>query len=145
MSGRNFDDVGCVVTSSASAEQRLTASWLGEASPLVSRLAAEILWVMNLFPSNIGPAAKQSAVREAWSWSGEELPQDHPLLDRLLLSGLGSGGPGFLAHHSRELRFFINSTREFKARDTDARRTLVSDPIGYATWLDQVPEKDTAS
>jgi 5-methylcytosine-specific restriction protein B len=31
---------------------------LAEASPLVPRLAAEMLWVMNLFPSNIGPAAK---------------------------------------------------------------------------------------
>jgi 5-methylcytosine-specific restriction enzyme B len=38
---------------------------LAEASPLVSRLAAEMLWVMNLFPSNIGPAAKQATVREA--------------------------------------------------------------------------------
>ncbi|MFK4511404.1 5-methylcytosine-specific restriction protein B [Bradyrhizobium daqingense] len=114
---------------------------LAKASPLVSKLAAEMLWVMNLFPSNIGPAAKQAAVREAWSWSGDELPQDHPMLDRFLLSGLGSGGPGFLAHRWRELRFFINSTRAFKARDTDARRALVSDPIGYATWLDEVPDE----
>lgn len=114
---------------------------LAKASPLVSRLAAEMLWVMNLFPSNIGPAAKQAAVREAWSWSGEELPQDHPMLDRFLLSGLGSGGPGFLAHRWRELRFFINSTRAFKARDANARRALVSDPIAYATWLDEVPDE----
>ena len=114
---------------------------LAEASPLVSRLAAEMLWVMNLFPSNIGPAAKEAAVREAWSWSGEELPRDHPMLDRFLLSGLGSAGPGFLAHRWRELRFFINSTRAFKARDTNARRALVSDPIRYATWLDQVPDE----
>jgi 5-methylcytosine-specific restriction protein B len=73
---------------------------LAEASPIVSKLAAEMLWVMNLFPSNIGPDAKQAAVRSAWSWSGEELPQYHPMLDRELLSGLGSAGPAFLAHRS---------------------------------------------
>src|SRR5215207_9182421 len=69
---------------------------LAEASPHACHLAAEMLWVMSLFPSNIGPDAKRSAIREAWSWSGEELPQDHPLLDRELLRGLGSAGPGFL-------------------------------------------------
>ena len=114
---------------------------LAGASPSVPKLAAEMLWVMNLFPSNIGPDAKQSAVRSAWSWSGEELPQDHPMLDRFLLGGLGSAGPAFLAHRWRELRFFINSTRAFKAQGTDARRALVSDPIRYATWLDQVPDE----
>lgn len=114
---------------------------LAEGSPLACQLAAEMLWLMNLFPSNIGPDAKRAAVREAWSWSGQELPQDHPLLDRELLSGLGSAGPGFLAHRWRELRFFINSMRAFKARNAEERRALVSDPFGFARWLDEVPDE----
>jgi 5-methylcytosine-specific restriction protein B len=114
---------------------------LAEASPQAQQLSAEMLGVMNLFPSNIGPEAKQAAVRHAWSWSGQELPQDHPMLNRELLSGLGSAGPGFLAHRWRELRFFINSMRAFKARNADDRRALVSHPFGFARWLDEVPDE----
>ena len=114
---------------------------LAEASPQAQQLSAEMLWVMNLFPSNIGPKAKQVAVREVWHWSGLELPHDHPMLDRELLSGLGSAGPGFLAHRWRELRLFINAMRAFKARSADERRALVSDPFGFASWLDGVPDE----
>jgi 5-methylcytosine-specific restriction enzyme B len=114
---------------------------LAEASPQAQQLSAEMLWVMSLFPSNIGAKAKQALVRHAWSWSGEELPQDHPMLNRELLSGLGSAGPGFLAHRWRELRFFINSMRAFKARSADERLALVSDPFGFARWLDEVPDE----
>jgi 5-methylcytosine-specific restriction protein B len=114
---------------------------LAEASPHACHLAAEMLWAMSLFPSNIGPDAKRAAVREAWGWSGQELPQDHPMLDRELLRGLGSAGPGFLAHRPRELRFFINSARAFKTRDVDERRALISDPWEFARWLDGVPDE----
>jgi 5-methylcytosine-specific restriction protein B len=114
---------------------------LAEASPLACQLAAEMLWLMNLFPSNIGPDAKRAAVTDAWSWSGEELPQDHPMLDREVLNGLGSAGPGFLAHRWRELRFFINSMRVFKALNAEERRALLSDPFGFAKWLDEIPDQ----
>ena len=114
---------------------------LAAASPESQQLSAELLWAMNLFPSNIGPAAKQAAVREAWNWSGQELPKDHPMLNRELLSGLGSAGPGFLADRWRELRFFINAMRAFKAITKDERRALVSDPFGFASWLDGVPDE----
>jgi 5-methylcytosine-specific restriction protein B len=114
---------------------------LAEASPETKQLSAEMLWVMGLFPSNIGPDAKRAAVREVWHWSGQDLPPDHPMLDRELLRGLGSAGPGFLAHRWRELRFLINSMRAFKARSSDERRALVSDPFGFASWLDGVPDE----
>jgi 5-methylcytosine-specific restriction protein B len=114
---------------------------LAEALPTTKQLSAEMLWVMNLFPSNIGPDAKQTAVRNAWSWSGEDLPQEHPMLDRELLSGLGSAGPGFLAHRWRELRFFINAMLAFKVLGAGERRALVSDPFGFARWLDAVPDE----
>ena len=114
---------------------------LAEASPQAQRLSAEMLWVMSLFPSNIGPKAKQALVRDAWSWSGEDLPQDHPMLNPVLLRGLGSAGPGFLAHRWRELRFFINSMRAFKARGVGDRRALALDAFGFARWLDDVPDE----
>jgi 5-methylcytosine-specific restriction protein B len=111
-----------------------------DASPHACKLVAEILWAMNLFPSNIGPDAKRAAILDAWSWSGQKLPQDHPMLDRSLLKGIGSAGPGFLAHRPRELRFFINATRNLKAIGEGERRTLLSEPWTFAQWLDAVPD-----
>jgi 5-methylcytosine-specific restriction enzyme B len=114
---------------------------LAEASSQCQQLSAEMLWVMNLFPSNIGAKVKANAVREAWNWSGQELPHDHPMLTHELLSGLGSAGPGFLAHRWRELRFLINSMRAFKALSAEDRRALMGDPFGFARWLDAVPDE----
>ena len=106
---------------------------LAEAAPQAQQLSAEMLWVMSLFPANIGHEAKQNLVRKVWSFSGQELPQDHPMLSPELLDGLGSAGPGFLAHRWRELRFFINCMRAFKTRSADQRRELLSDPFGFAS------------
>jgi len=44
-----------------------------DASPMACQLVAEMLWAMNLFPSNIGPDSKRDAIRDAWSWSGDTL------------------------------------------------------------------------
>jgi 5-methylcytosine-specific restriction enzyme B len=114
---------------------------LAEALPSASKLAAEMLWVMSLFPSNIGPDAKWEAVSDAWSWSGEALAQDHPMLDRELLRGFGSAGPGFLAHRPRELRFLINAMRSFKSKDAEQRSALLADSCEFATWLDGIPDE----
>jgi len=110
------------------------------ASAHACKLVAEMLWAMNLFPSNIGPDAKRAAVVDAWGWSGQKLPLDHPMLDRDLLRGIGSAGPGFLAHRPRELRFFINATRKLKSAGEGERKVLLSEPWTFAQWLDDVPD-----
>lgn len=112
-----------------------------DASPMACQLVAEMLWAMNLFPSNIGPDSKRNAIRDAWSWSGEPLPDDHKLIDRELLKGLGSAGPGFLAHRPLEVRFFINAMIAFKSLSDTERRALLDDPWRFAEWLDAVPDK----
>lgn len=108
---------------------------------MACQLVAEMLWAMNLFPSNIGPDSKRDAIRDAWSWSGETLPDDHELIDRELLKGLGSAGPGFLAHRPREVRFFINAMVAFKSLSDTDRRGLLDDPWRFAEWLDAVPDE----
>lgn len=112
-----------------------------DASPHASQLVAEMLWVMNLFPSNIGPDSKRAAIKEAWSWSGEALPDDHDLIGRELLKGVGSAGPGFLAHRPRELRFFINAMRAFKVLAEAERFALLDDAWRFAEWLGAVPDE----
>ena len=43
-------------------------------------LMAEMMWVLLLFPSNIGAENKRQHVQEIWSWSEETLPTDSPML-----------------------------------------------------------------
>lgn len=112
-----------------------------DASPRACRLVAEMLWAMNLFPSNIGPVSKRDAIRDVWSWSGHVLSDDHELIDRGTLKGLGSAGPGFLAHRPREVRFFIHAMIAFKAFSVDERRALLDDAWRFAEWLDAVPDE----
>lgn len=111
-----------------------------EGSPSACQLVAEMLWAMGLFPSNIGPDAKRHQVMTAWSWSGAQLSPDHPMLERNLLRGVGSAGPGFLAHRQRELRFLINATSALKRLPTAKRQTLCGDAWAFAQWLQDVPD-----
>ncbi|MEC3947568.1 hypothetical protein [Sphingobium sp. HWE2-09] len=105
------------------------------------QLVAEMLWVLNLFPSNLGSSSKITAINVAWGWSGEPAPKDHEMLAPSLLEGLGSAGVGFLAHRPRELRYLINATLAFKEKPIDDRRALLDDPWEFAQWLDDVPDE----
>lgn len=46
---------------------------IGKAGPEVIRLAAEILCVYFLFPSNVGGARKRQVVNEVLGWAGESI------------------------------------------------------------------------
>lgn len=113
---------------------------LANASADACRLMAELLWILNLFPSNIGPSSKRETYQRVWEWSNSPLGNDNPLLDDKLLSGLGSAGPGFLTHRPREVRFLINAAREFKSFDAAKRKVLLANPWDFAQWLDDVPD-----
>lgn len=113
---------------------------LANASPDACRLMAEVLWALNLFPSNIGPGRKRETFQEVWRWSGASIGDDNQLLADAVLLGLGSAGPGFLAHRPREVRFLINAARELKSFDAAERETLLTNPWDFAQWLDDVPD-----
>lgn len=107
---------------------------IGLGSPGCKQLAAECLWIMRLFPSNIGAARKRETVREVWQWSGETLGE-HPLLYDSVLDGLGSSGTAFLTLHWLELVFIITAMRDFKRRDSASREVIASDPWAFADWV----------
>ena len=62
---------------------------LSGGSPQCRQLMAELLWLLMLFQSNIGPEKKMENVSEAWSWSGTPLPDDVPMLADAVIGGLG--------------------------------------------------------
>ncbi|WP_105381369.1 McrB family protein [Neorhizobium alkalisoli] len=112
------------------------------ASPSTCKLLAEILWILYLFPINMGPRAKRDPIRDVWGWSGEALlgNQADLFLSDEVLRGLGSGGPGFMNHRPRELGFFIRAMISFKALHNGERAVILDDPWTFATWLDSVPD-----
>lgn len=50
---------------------------LSACSPECRQLMAETIWLLLLFPSNIGATKKRENVHEVWSWSGSTLDEKH--------------------------------------------------------------------
>ena len=90
------------------------ASWNRPLGP-AKQLAAEILWFLLLFPSNIGGAKKRQNVLEVWSWSGESLNSSHPMLV-LLDHGIGSAGQAFNQRRDLEIAFAIRLSSRQQSR-----------------------------
>lgn len=109
--------------------------------PFVKQLAAEMLWLMFLCPSNMGAVKKRSTISTIWEWSAEELPSSaSAFLSDATLDGIGSAGPGFNNHRWRELTFCINTMLRFKRLPVAERKRLVADGWEFAKWLSDVPD-----
>lgn len=108
------------------------------ASPSAIRLMAELLWLLQLFPSNVGAHSKRDLVRSVWSWSGEDLDPTHPGLGDEVLGGLGSGGVGFNNHRWREIRFLLKAMLEAKRMPRERLDEVVATPWSFSDWLDAV-------
>jgi hypothetical protein len=104
----------------------------------VKQLSAEILWLLLLFPSNIGGPTKRRNVTEVWSWSGQSLDNSHPLL-ALLDHGVGSAGQAFSQRRDLEITFAIRLTENWK-RTKANWKDLIEDPWGFGAWLDGIPD-----
>lgn len=112
---------------------------LSGGSPQCHQLMAELMWALNLFPSNIGSDSKRRTVTEIWSWSGVTLQPDHPYLSDAVLVGIGSAGTAFNTHRWREVSFAINILRELRSRDVSDQRQILTDPWRFIEWLQMQP------
>lgn len=99
------------------------------------RLAAEMLWVMMLFPTNFGRETKVEKVRSVWEGSGESLPESS-LLNEPLAEGIGSVGPGFINHQAQELTYLIGKVSEWKAIEVPERRRILGGPEALCGFLE---------
>lgn len=112
---------------------------LAGASASSVRMMAELMWGLNLFPSNIGPTKKRATVIEIWSWSGETLSPSNPLLADEVLGGIGSAGTAYNTHKWREVAFLITSLRALRALEPSEQRDIFTDGQKFVEWLDQQP------
>lgn len=101
-------------------------------------LASEILWLLYLFPSNIGFAKKRQNIANVWNWTGNPLIVEQDLLADNVLSGIGSGGPGFNNHIWREFLFAIVLCDELLSMPEEKRRTILEAADPFASWLDAI-------
>ena len=110
---------------------------LEPASPATKKLAAEMLWVMYLLVSEsaMGAETKRFQIRQVWAWSGEEIPEDHPMLGDVLAKGVSHPGTAYNTHRWREFSFFITMMEEWKELSSERRARLLSHPWEYAEWL----------
>jgi hypothetical protein len=112
-----------------------------DASPSAQQLMAEMLWALLLFPSNTSAKTKRQQVRDVWALSGDQLPEDVPLLADRVLIGIGSGGPGFNNYRWLELAFLITLTADFKRLPVAERRRNLSNYDAFLGWIAGVPQE----
>lgn len=109
-------------------------------APDVKQLAAEMLWVMLLCPSNIRADKKREGVHRIWRWSGSEVPSEVRWLSDEVLEGVGSSGTSFNTNRWRELTFFIRTMLAFKRCSPEEQQAILANGWQFAQWLETIPE-----
>jgi 5-methylcytosine-specific restriction protein B len=117
-------------------------SQLTDASSDAKILAAEMMWVMMLCPSNIGAAKKVTNIQEIYQWSGETLDAGNDLLSDLVLQGAGSAGTAFNNLRWKELVYFIKIAQALFSLDSEQRRELFSEGWKFCGWLESIPDNE---
>ena len=106
------------------------------------KLAAEILYVLNLCPTNTGQAKKREIVKEVYEWSGSELDLNNKDLSDSTLHGVGSAGTAFNTLRWREFSYFVNFIKSWMELHKDQKENLAHDPWAFGEWLESIPENE---
>jgi hypothetical protein len=110
-------------------------------STAAQQLMAEMLWALLLFPSNMKARTKRQQIRDIWSLSGEHLEETSTYLSDKVLTGIGSGGPGFNNYRPDEMSFLIAIVVDLKGRNKEDRRRIFADYEAFMDWIAVVPQK----
>jgi 5-methylcytosine-specific restriction enzyme B len=113
---------------------------LATCSGSVKQLAAELMWLLLLCPSNVSAEKKRENIKAIWDWSDQPFPAGSSWLADEVLLGIGSAGPGFSNRRPRELTFCINFLLAFRKLDMNRQASLASQPWEFAEWLQKVPD-----
>ncbi len=114
---------------------------MAAASPAARKLMAELNYFLLLFPTGIRSKTKRAQIQKIWSWSGEELSDQHPLLADDVLSGIGNPGAAFSTMRWRELIFLFDIVTSFKALPIAEREATLSEGWEFSAWLKDVPRE----
>ena len=114
---------------------------LRSAPPELSRLAAEVVWLLHLFQwggagDKNKPRMKQDRVTTVWGWSGSHLATQHRLLDEEVLRGVGRTGTALTSWFRDQLRFLLDIVARWKDEPQRTEVMTEGTPWGFALWLD---------
>ena len=109
---------------------------LEDAPPEAKRLWAEITWVYWLIDTSVQGVTKLDKIRRVWESSGAVLPEDHRALCDVLDQGIATPGPAYRIQQWREFAFIVTLMLAWVARSRAERKSLLSDPWGFANWID---------
>ena len=112
---------------------------LSLASSGAKKLAAEMLWLLYLFPLDTKGSTKREHIQRVWEWSGEPLDLSSPWLGSALDTGIGAANPGLSNYKPAEVALIVVATcawRAMSAQDRDAK----GHSWAFGNWLDSMPE-----
>lgn len=115
---------------------------IGQAGKEVIRLAAEILCVYFLFPSSVGGTRKRQVVNEVLRWTGDSLPESHPV-SAAFSNGIGSGGQGYNTRRPFEIAFLIDLAIAWKKLPAERQVVLAADPWLFQEFVDSIEDAET--
>jgi MoxR-like ATPase len=116
---------------------------LRDAGAGAKQLAAELLWVLCLFPypSSMKADSKRELIASVWAWSGEPFSHTHPALGTPLETGIGRPGVAFSTRRWAEFAYLIRVCQRLKTLDVVDRRRLLDEPWDCAKLFDDVAGK----
>ena len=108
--------------------------------PEVIRLAAEVVWLIYLYPTTIedAPKWKRDRLYQLWELLGDDLPDSEHLGDQAL-HGIRPLHPRHWWLHL-PLRFLLQLIQQWKMEPS--RVELVNDPWRFVSWLDEKMPED---
>lgn len=115
---------------------------IGTAGQEVVRLAAELVCVYFLFPSNVGGARKRQVVNEVLGWAGDNLPESH-LVSGAFSNGIGSGGQGYNTRRPFEIGYLIGLAIAWKKLPAEEQAALAKDPWKFQQFVDSIEDAES--
>lgn len=117
---------------------------LADSPGSAKQLAAEMLWVMFLFPvsQSMTDEKKLQYIRRVWGWSGDPFPDVPFELEESLRSGVGHPGQAYNSGRWREFLFFIQMMEEWIHLPDPERENLLTKPWDFAEWLEKQDEAE---
>lgn len=105
-------------------------------------LAAEILCVYFLFPSNVGGLRKRQVVNEVLGWAQESLPESHPISEAFS-TGIGSGGQGYNTRRPFEITYLLELVIKWKKMPNDKQTKIAENPWLFLEFVDSIEDGET--
>lgn len=115
---------------------------IGSADKDIIRLAAEVLCIYFLFPSNVSGKRKREVVNHVLSWSKDSLPKSH-ILSEAFANGIGSGGQGYNTRRPFEIAFLINFAIAWKAQAKEQQVDIGADPWRFQQFVDDIEDAES--